>query len=132
MMIEEIRMEDFVAQLTMQFADFLKRFNTDLYYLMRSYRVKHINPLAVAMIAAFLSYYRAGFKVCTERMIRHLVSTVMKEKEYATLMTQLHRLGDFKVITVIRTVSEDQAERYRFILTEAFLAHVDSFWEKRE
>jgi hypothetical protein len=83
-------------------------------------------------VAAFLAYRSLGIKVCTERMIRYLCKDVFNEEETQALMSTLHKLGDFKVITVIRTPKIVTGEAYRFLLTSQFLKHIGEFWKSKQ
>lgn len=140
-MKEEIRLDveltktvsydEFIVKLVKSYADFLEQDYSRIYFLLRSFRVKYVNEKTVKTVAAFLAYYLLGIRTCTERMVRYLYKEVVDESLTGGIMPQLHRLGDFKVITVIRTPSDKFYERYRFLLTEQFLDHTGHFWEKK-
>jgi len=121
-MVEEISPE----RIQNLWVDLLEKHYVRLFYLLRGYRVKRLNEFTVKVVAAFLTYHILGFKSFTEAMIRWLVRG---EEESARLMGTLHRLADFKVITVIRTDYLDH-EPYRFILVAPFLRHIGRFWEE--
>lgn len=127
---EAMNLEEFTAKLLSVYADLLEKFYSNIYYLLRSYRVKYVKEHQVKIVAAFLAYKIVGIKVCTERMIRYLCKEVMGEEKGAVMST-LHKLGDFKVITIIRTpATTKQTERYRFLLTEPFIQHIGEFWKE--
>lgn len=122
--------DELTAKILTNFADFLEQHYARLFWLLRTFRVKGVTEQQVKIVSAFLAYYTVGIKTCTEAMIRFLVKEVMEDSQ-TRLMSQLHRLGDFKVISIIRTpkLTRELGGRYRFLLTDTFLEHIGNFWE---
>jgi len=129
---DSIDMEKFTEKLLRTYADFLEQHYSKIYFLLKAYRVKNVNEEQVKLVAAFLAYHALDVKTCTEMMMRYLAKAVTEEKEETGIMSQLHRLGDFRVIAILRTppgIGETRA-RYRFMLTETFLKHIGDFWKR--
>jgi hypothetical protein len=113
-------------QIEGKWVELLENHFARIFYLLRSYRVKRLNSFTVQVVAAFLAYHILGFRSFTEQMIRWVVRG---EKAEAHLMATLHRLADFKVISVIRTDYLDH-QPYRFIMVNSFLEHIGEFWRE--
>lgn len=98
-----------------------------IFYVLKTYRVKHVNNSMVEIITAFLVYSKNGLKIVTRNMISFLINL----KNEGNMMIKLHKLGDFKVITVIREPmsKSDSGTSYRFLLTNEFLRHIGNYEE---
>lgn len=128
---DSVNMDEFTEKLLRTYADFLEQHYSKLYFLLKAYRVKNVNEEQVKLVAAFLAYHVCDVKTCTEMMIRYLAKSVVDKPE-TVIMSQLHRLGDFRVLAILRTPKGRGTgeSRYRFMLTTPFLEHIGEFWKK--
>ena len=88
-----------------------------IYYSLRQMRIRYVTTKQIVAIQTFLALYDLGQRTVTTNLFAALTNM-----EPGNALTLLHRLGDKRIINLIRELSST-TQPYRFSLSETFLKH---------
>ena len=86
-----------------------------IYYCLRQMRIRYVTTTQIAAIQIFLALYDLGQRTVTTNLFAALTGMAP-----GNALTLLHRLGDKRIINLIRELSST-TQPYRFSLSETFL-----------
>jgi len=88
-----------------------------IYFTLRKLNFRFITTKTIESIQVFLALRELGFTFVTV----NLFAAIM-DMNSANARALLHRLGDKKVLTLVR----DRSKSFRYILSETFLRHYET------
>jgi len=90
--------------------------DADIYYALRKMQIKHITELQMKAIKVFLALRNLGMLKVTTTLFSEIMNLPS-----GNAIALLHRLGDKRVINLLR--GETKHTSYRYMLSSTFLQH---------
>jgi len=121
---------EFVYGIKKTYRHILLNYMDNIYWTLRIHRVPLIHHTSIMVVAALIACKLHGFERVKRPLISYLTEIPVDDMGRTAAMTVLHRLGDFRVLTVVRKAKWSKGfgkgiEPYEFMLTP-------EFWRKCE
>lgn len=97
--------EEVLADMQSVYVQLLDTQYSALYFELKKYKVRFVTEVLVKTLASIVTLRKFGFEIFSPSLLRHITGM--------EVMMQLHKLGNFKIITVTRS---RHGKSYRFMV----------------
>jgi len=116
---------EFVYGIKKSYRHILYNYMDNIFWTLKAHRVPRVSHATIMVVAALIACKLHGFERVKTPLISYLTELPVYKKRAAYAMITLHRLGDFRVLAVLRKEKWGYgkgkgAEPYEFMLTPEF------------